>query len=64
METETPDKPKKSDGPTRFTKLLAQEVCAWDDPGCSCEAEPRWLLFESLDPTEWEAMERPPNAEL
>ena len=56
-------------GSSHVAKVLKREVLACDDPICSCEAEPRWLLFEQeamgqADPSEWESLSRPPNAEL
>ena len=48
-------------------KVLNQEINPWDDPVCSCEAEPRWLLFQQeglAGPGEWEGLDRPPSEEL
>ena len=48
-------------------RVLNQEINPWDDPVCSCEAEPRWLLFQQdglAGPGEWEGLDRPPNQEL
>ena len=64
------DKPTPAPpSPTRFEKLLRQEVQPCDDPICCCEDEPRWLLFQhGIDSpdecSEWDGLSRTPKGEL
>lgn len=55
-------------GKAHRDQLLAHEVDASEDPVCSCEPEPRWLLFQDeiagAPASEWDSLERPPSAEL